>query len=234
MNKIAIEDMKKRGAIVSFRSTTSVRKKSSSKIRRVKTVPEKGYDKIYRQENGVLKNDEEIFKEFVNSDKEIDFEKTGCEVKHLKQVYLDNKGDFVRDVWYEETIFDRDGNVKSVHPFEKKHKNICDVSTPLKWTGKYIPYEEAAKKFVIKNMYQLCHVDGLTFDFLFDISKDLQENNAIMYMGGGPTGEDPVVFREGGKPYRVFLKGESGFSDEKKCRWFNLYLLVCEMEYVYE
>ena len=124
MNKIAIEDMKKRGAIVSFRSTTSVRKKSSSKIRRVKTVPEKGYDKIYRQENGVLKNDEEIFKEFVNSDKEIDFEKTGCEVKHLKQVYLDNKGDFVRDVWYEETIFDRDGNVKSVHPFEKKHKNI--------------------------------------------------------------------------------------------------------------
>lgn len=234
MKKIAIEDMKCRSAVISYLSAGYKSKKESShKIRRVKTVPEKRYEKIYVKENGQLKSDEEIFKEFVNSDKEIDFEKTGCQIKHLKQFYEDKYGDAARNVWFEETIYDKDGNIKDVHELVEKQNNICNAENPLRWTGKYIPYEEAAKKFVIKQVYRLCHVDGLTFDFLFDISKDLEEKQSVMYMGAGPDGNDPAVFRQGGKPYRVFLKGKAGVSNDVKGqrRYYQLLLLLCEMEY---
>lgn len=233
MKRIAIEDMKGRSAVISYLSTESNSKNEASyKIRRVKTVPEKSYEKVYYNENGQLKSDEEIFNEFVNSDNEIDFEKTGCQIKHLKQFYENKNGEIARDVWFEETIFDKDGNIKDVHQLEKKQSNICDAANPLKWTGKYITYEDAAKQFVIKKIYRLCHVDGLTYDFLFDISKNLDEKESIMYMGAGANGEEPAVFRQGGKPYRVFLKGKAGVdSSRNNCRYYELLLLLCEMEY---
>ena len=55
--------------------------------------------------------------------------------------------------------------------------------------------------------YQLGHVNGLTYDFLYEMAKNLHEKDALMMIGGGPKGTEPLVFQEGGKGYRAFLEG---------------------------
>ena len=43
--------------------------------------------------------------------------------------------------------------------------------------------------------------------FLFEIAKELHEKNALMMIGGGAKGNEPLVFQDGGKGYRGYLEG---------------------------
>lgn len=65
----------------------------------------------------------------------------------------------------------------------------------------------AVKKFVFSRKYQIKHVNGLTYDFLYDMAKTLAESNALMFMGGGPKGIEPIILTTGGEPQRGFLEG---------------------------
>jgi hypothetical protein len=61
--------------------------------------------------------------------------------------------------------------------------------------------------FICKKEYQLSHVDGLTFDILMGIAKELSEKDSLLIIGGGPKDTDTIVFQDGGKGYRSFLEG---------------------------
>ena len=55
--------------------------------------------------------------------------------------------------------------------------------------------------------YQVQHVNGLTYDFLFDMAKKLADADAMMLVGGGQKGIEPLVMANGGTPYRAILEG---------------------------
>jgi hypothetical protein len=78
---------------------------------------------------------------------------------------------------------------------------------PVKWTGKLIPRTELLRKYGIKRTMQLRHVDGVTFDFLFAIAKELDEKDSVMLLAGGEGGKGPLVLQSNGSPYRGFLDG---------------------------
>ena len=78
---------------------------------------------------------------------------------------------------------------------------------PLRWTGKFIKKDDAINRFVFTNKKQLVHVNGLTFDFLFEMAKELQKKDSLLLIRGGEKGADPVVMNRGGKPYNAFLEG---------------------------
>jgi len=80
---------------------------------------------------------------------------------------------------------------------------------PLKWSGKFFPIEEAYNKFVFIRTYQLFHDSGLTYDFLFDMAKTLEEKKSFMLVGSGKKGVGPAIFQEGGQPFRIFLEGRT-------------------------
>ncbi len=61
--------------------------------------------------------------------------------------------------------------------------------------------------FIFKKSYQVQHVNGLTNDFLFDMAKKLSDADAMMLVGGGQKGNEPLVMANGGTPYRAFLEG---------------------------
>ena len=61
--------------------------------------------------------------------------------------------------------------------------------------------------FIFSKKYQLRHVNGLTYDFLYDMAKQLDEKNALMLIGTGTKGTQPLIFHAGGVPYRGFLEG---------------------------
>ena len=60
-------------------------------------------------------------------------------------------------------------------------------------------------KFVLLKKIQIRHSGSKAFDYLYGIAKLLQDKKSMMYLGGGPAGKDPLIFR--GTPFRGFLEG---------------------------
>ena len=56
---------------------------------------------------------------------------------------------------------------------------------------------------------QLQHTDGLTYDFLFAMAKDLEASQSLMLVGSGDKGTSPLIFQANGSPYRGFLRGQT-------------------------
>ena len=49
--------------------------------------------------------------------------------------------------------------------------------------------------------------DGVTFDFLHAMAKELHEENSMVLLAAGANGKDPVILQVNGTPYRGFLEG---------------------------
>jgi len=63
------------------------------------------------------------------------------------------------------------------------------------------------RRFAFRRTIQVQHVDGLTFDFLFAMAKELDEADEMVLVGAGPAGKKPLVFQTNGSAYRGFLEG---------------------------
>jgi hypothetical protein len=141
----------------------------------------------------------------IKDDPEVDIERFGMFLTDLSRVYVTAKGiiNLVEEI---EVVYNPDGTERERRPFTKKPQNM-NSEFPLRWTGKFIKKEEAAHKFVFTNKKQLVHINGLTFDFLFDMATELQERNALLLVRGGEKGDQPLIMNRGGKPYHAFLEG---------------------------
>lgn len=145
--------------------------------------------------------------ELVKADPEIDIEVFGRKVEGIKRVYLTPKGKVAYGVSLNEHVFLPDGTEKEVRPETDTQSNIALDGVPIRWTGKLIPRDKAMRMFMFKRSYQVQHVNGITYDFLFAMAKKLAEADAMMLLGGGPKGIEPLVMVGGGTPYRAFLEG---------------------------
>ena len=105
-----------------------------------------------------------------------------------------------------EKVMDVDGKVKERRPRRRAEANV-DGEVPLTWTGKKIEKSDAIRRFVFTSKLQVVHVNGLTYDFLYGMAKELDTEHSLMMVGGGSDGKDPLVFRRGSLPYRGFLEG---------------------------
>ncbi|RLC12223.1 MAG: hypothetical protein DRI57_17965, partial [Deltaproteobacteria bacterium] len=63
-------------------------------------------------------------------------------------------------------------------------------------------------------------VNGLTYDFLYDMAKQLHEKKSLMLVGSGKKGIQPLIFHDGGLPYRGFLEGR--IRDDAYCLILHL------------
>ena len=145
--------------------------------------------------------------ELVKADPEIDLELFGRKVEGIKKVYLTPKGKVAYGVSLNEHVYLPDGTEKEVRPETDTQANIALDGIPIRWTGKMIPREKAMRMFMFKKSYQIQHVNGLTYDFLFAMAKKLADADSMMLVGAGSKGTDPLVMTFGGTPYRAFLEG---------------------------
>ena len=151
-------------------------------------------------------NDEALVELLINGDPEIDIEITGSFIKGGQQMLVDENLNPVFEAFAKEIIYNPDGSLKEEKSLSVRESNILS-EFPVRWTGKYLPLDQAYNKFIFTRKYQLTHTNGLTFDFLFAMAKDLSEKNSLMMMGAGAKGNEPLVFQDNGKPYRAFLEG---------------------------
>ena len=148
---------------------------------------------------------ESVSKALVNDDPEIDIEHFGMFLADTSRVYVSQRG-IVHVVEEFEVLKNPDGTVREKRPRRKEPQNI-NTDFPLRWTGKYIKKDEAVKRFVFNSKKQLVHVNGLTFDFLYEMAKDLDKRNSLLLVRAGEKGERPIVMNRGGKSYNAFLEG---------------------------
>ena len=144
----------------------------------------------------------------VDGDPEIDTESTGRFLRETSRVYINVDRQIVHKVKWWEIIRNPDGSERERRPRKLQNPNIGS-ETPLKWSGVYIKKEDAARRFVFSSKVQLHHINGLTYDFLYGMAKELQERNSLMLLGAGPKSNQPLILRRGGSPYRGFLEGRT-------------------------
>jgi hypothetical protein len=154
----------------------------------------------------------------IDTDPEIDMEIIGKKLDKTHKLYLLPNGDIAYRVNMQQAIMDPEGNEKERKDLTKALSNISGESI-VKWTGKKFPKNEMIRKLVFARKYQLRHINGLTYSFLYEMAKELHETNSLMLMGGG-KGNEPLVITEGGEPYRGFLEGR--IMDKKYCLLIHL------------
>ena len=160
----------------------------------------------------------------IEGDPEIDIEVIGKFIPGTDVVYLSNKGELLyappKTV---EVIITPDGLEKERRDPENIPGNVDD-DLPVRWTGKKMSKSKVAVRFAFKRTIQLKHVDGLTYDYLFEMAKELQDEDVMVLVGAGQKGKDPLIFQANGMPYRGFLEGRV---DGKK---YQLLLHLSNME----
>jgi len=148
---------------------------------------------------------EKVADALVKGDPEVDVEEFGMFLTDTSRVYVTKKG-IAHLIEEFEVIHNADGSVREKRPRRKEPQNI-NTDAPVKWTGKFIKKKDAVKRFVFANKKQLVHINGLTFDFLFEMAKTLHKKDSLLLVRAGESGDKPIVMNRGGKPYNAFLEG---------------------------
>ncbi len=206
---IHIADAKGRDAEIIFNS--------KPKKPTVKLVTEKGEEvQSLRVLKGAINNSfegmsksigegEAIAQAMITSDPEIDLNITGRFINGSSRVYIDKDLKPVLRITKKEIVHNPDGSVKEERVPKELLANI--LSEIAVKPGKLFPKKDMYNKLVFAKKYQLHHINGLTFDFLFEMAKELHDKESLMMLGGGAKGNEPLVFQDGGKTYRAFLEG---------------------------
>jgi len=154
----------------------------------------------------------------VDGDPEVNLEMLGRYMNQASRVYINSDQEIVFQISKEEFVYNPKGEQVEAREPRYLESNI-NLEKPLLWSGKSFPIKDIYNKFVLTRKYQLMHTDGLTFDMLFDIAKELHDSKSMMLIGSG-KGTGPVIFQDGGTPFRVFLEGR--IQDDK-------YLLIMHL-----
>lgn len=207
---INIANSKNRDAVVAAEALTPVReiRYTNDKGRPIqtrkllKTDVEHDLAELLKARKNKL---DRVAEDIVKGDPEIDIERFGMFLTDMSRVYVTKKG-IIHLVEEIEVIYNADGTERKRQTRKKEPQNM-NAEFPMRWTGKFIKKDEAAHRFVFTNKKQLIHINGLTFDFLFEMAKDLHEKDALLLIRGGEKGNEPLVMNRGGKPYNAFLEG---------------------------
>ena len=160
-----------------------------------------------------------LAEDLIASDPESNLELTGKFIDDVSRVYINADEKPVFRVKKTEKIFSPKAELKEEREPKYNESNITGENM-VNWTGKLMPKSQVYNKLVFNKKYQLKHVNGLTYDFLFDMAKELADKDALMMMGAGASGKEPLVMNDGGKPYRAFLEGR--IKGDKYCLILHL------------
>lgn len=212
MGEINLANSSGRDAIVATSSVTEDKTirwldeegRQASSTRVVKATLSHDLDQLL-DDHGEVANLSQLL---IDSDPEIDLEHTGRFLRETSRVYINQDRGIVRNVRFVEVIKGADGEERERRPRQLADTNIS-TDTPLRWSGVFVPKDQAIRKFVFSGKVQIQHVNGLTYDFLYAMAKELEEKDCLMLLGAGTKSNQPLVLRRGGTPYRGFLEGRT-------------------------
>ncbi len=210
MNEIHLANSLGRDAVVQATSVQPTKRvrwldpqgKQSASIRLLKAPMDCDYPALLQR----FGSNDALAQALVDSDPEIDFEKTGRLLRDTARVYVNGDGELAHHVHLVERVFHPDGTEREERTWKPTEANISGT-IPLRWSGVFVKKQDAIRKFVFSGKIQLQHINGITYDFLYSMAKELSEKDCLMVLGAGPKSREPLILRRGGMPYRGFLEG---------------------------
>jgi hypothetical protein len=151
---------------------------------------------------------EKVAEALIAGDPELDIETAGAFLRDTSRVYVNSERKVVHAVSQVEVVRNTDGTEKLRRPKKIAVPNVTP-DQPLLWSGKLLPKTDVYNKYVMVSKLQVVHVNGLTYDFLFGIAKELEAKNSLLLVGAGPKANQPLILRRGAVPYRGFLEGRT-------------------------
>jgi len=151
---------------------------------------------------------EKVAEAIADTDPEIDLESVGRYLRETSRVYVNIERQVVYGVNQVEVVRNPDGSEKLRRPKKLPVPNVSPEQ-PLLWSGKLLAKKDVFNKFVMVSKLQLVHINGLTYDFLFDIAKELEAKQSLLLLGAGPKSNQPLILRRGATAYRGFLEGRT-------------------------
>ncbi|GAB4113470.1 MAG: hypothetical protein OHK0013_48860 [Sandaracinaceae bacterium] len=209
---ITIADAKKRDAQIQLESPARqdpvrwVAKGSGAPIhleRLIKTTDRCSYDALLAQ----VGSPEALAKALIEGDPEVDLEQVGRRLGHATRVHVGPGGRVLYAARVLQVVTAPDGTEKSRSDFVDVEATVGEDLPPIVWTGRLMPASDVVRRFVFVRKVQLRHVNGLTFDFLYEMAKTLADEKKMLLVGAGPKGQAPLVFQTNGAPFRGFLEG---------------------------
>ena len=149
---------------------------------------------------------EEYAQALLDGDPEIDMEVVGQRVESTHVVYLSSRAQTLyAPPSLKEVLIAPDGTEKLRREPEDVEGNI-DEEHPLRWTGRKFKLSDLVQRFVFRRSFQIIHRDPLSYDYLFAMAQELDEEQVAVMLGAG-DGRKPLIFQQNGSPYRGFLEG---------------------------
>ena len=178
--------------------------RQASSVRIMKGTIDRDYDFLL----GKFSAPEQVAEGLIKGDPEIDLESVGSFLRDTSRVYINTDKEIVHGVTQIEIVRNPDGTEKLRRPKKVATTNIS-VDQPLRWSGKLLPKREVFNKFVMVAKQQIVHINGLTYDFLFEMARELEQKDSLLLLGAGPKANQPLILRRGSLPYRGFLEGRT-------------------------
>ncbi len=157
--------------------------------------------------------------DMVVEDPDVDMELTGRKLRRTRRIFVDRNYEIVYHVNLYQVVMNPDGTERERRDLRKVPGNV-NARVPLGWSGRMFPRREALRRFIFSRNYQLRHINGATFDFLYNMAKELSEADAMVMIGAGKKGTKPILLNRGGQPYRGFLEGR--IDGDKYCLILHL------------
>lgn len=186
-----------------------------SAVRLIKATADFGYEALLDR----FGSPEAVADALVEGDPDVDMEITGRKLRRTHRMYVDSDCRIVYHVNLYQIVRNPDGTERERRDINRVPSNV-NLQTPLQWTGRLFSKHDALRRFVFTRSYQLRHVNGATFDFLYNMARELDEAQSMVLVGAGKKGTDPILLNRGGQPYRGFLEGR--VEDGKYCLILHL------------
>lgn len=175
-------------------------------VRIIKNTIQHEFDVLLEEYNGDLIGFETAL---MDNDPEVDMETAGRKLRRTRKLYIDQDNNIAYRINLFQIVYNADGTEIERRDINRLPANI-NSEIPIKWTSKRFSRDEAIRRFVFSRKYQIRHINGVTFDFLYNMAKELAESQSMMLVGAGSRGLDPILLTRGGQPYRGFLEGRVG------------------------
>lgn len=213
MGSINLSSSKNRDALVHTQSvSTSLRVRwlddkgrPAGNVRMVRATLDRDLDALLAANGGELSA---VGESIIKGDPEVDYERVGGYLRDTSRVYVSPDQKIVHAAAQWDVVKNPDGSIKDRRPHKPTLPNVA-TETPLRWSGKLMKKSEVWNKFVFAAKLQVVHVNGLTYDFLFEMAKELELKESLLLVGAGPKSNQPLCFQRGGTPYRGFLEGRT-------------------------
>jgi hypothetical protein len=81
------------------------------------------------------------------------------------------------------------------------------MGRPRVWSGMLCPRNDIIRQEIFTRAYQVAHTTALEFEFLYDLTRYLQERDVMVQVGSGSQGTGALRCERNGLVYRGWLDG---------------------------